>query len=146
LTSCALPWPWSCRGDIDAARDYIRTELPDQLDRLLAAIAGRAPFARVAVVGYPRAFDGEDCDPATSFSSSEEEMLNHTANVLARAERASALAHGFLYVDPRRAFTGHAICDPIPWINGLSYPLVESYHPNAAGYRAYARLIYAALR
>ncbi len=146
VTSCALPRPWSCGGDIEAARRFIRGVLPARLDNLFATIAGRAPAARVAVVGYPRAFDGESCDPGAFFSPAEEELLNRTANLLARTEAGRARAHGFLYVDPRRAFEGHEICDPSAWINGLSYPLVESFHPNVAGYRAYARLVFGAFR
>jgi hypothetical protein len=146
IASCALPTPWSCRGGIAAAGDFIRETLPAQLAELLATIAGRAPGARIAVVGYPRAFDGEDCDPATFFSPAEEAMLDRTANLLARTERGIALAQGSRFVDPRRAFDGHGICDPIEWLNGLSYPTIESYHPNPAGQRAYARLVLAVLR
>lgn len=29
---------------------------------------------------------------------------------------------------------GHAVCDDVEWINGLSYPISESYHPNRAGH------------
>ena len=29
---------------------------------------------------------------------------------------------------------GHAVCDEPEWINGLSNPIRESYHPNRAGH------------
>jgi hypothetical protein len=41
----------------------------------------------------------------------------------------------------RSASTGHAVCDDTEWINGLSWPVDESYHPNRAGNVAYANLI-----
>jgi hypothetical protein len=44
-------------------------------------------------------------------------------------------------VDPRHAFSGHAICEQDAWLNGLSSPIIESYHPNAAGHLAYKRLL-----
>jgi hypothetical protein len=60
---------------------------------------------------------------------------------------AAASRHHFIYVDPRHAFTGHSICDKSNWINGghLSQPW-QDFHPNVAGYRAYASLAEAALR
>jgi len=141
ITRCALPLPLICGPAIAGARAYIRRELPGRLEAVYAAILDRAPGARVAVVGYPRAFNGEDCDAATFFSPSEEAGLNRTANLLARTERATAEAYEFAFVDPRHAFSGHEICDSDPWLNGLSTPLVESYHPNQEGYRAYKRLV-----
>jgi lysophospholipase L1-like esterase len=146
ITRCALPLPLICGRAIAAARAYIRWVLPGRLETVYAAIRDHAPAARVAVVGYPRAFNGEDCDAATFFSPSEEAGLNRTANLLARTERATAAAYGFAFVDPRHAFSGHAVCDPEAWLNGLSSPIVESYHPNAAGHRAYAHLLYRAFR
>ena len=32
------------------------------------------------------------------------------------------------------AFVGHAVCDDVEWLNGLSNPVGESYHPNVAGH------------
>ena len=37
------------------------------------------------------------------------------------------------------------MCDQRPWINGLTFPLVNSYHPNIAGHTAYAVLVGRAL-
>jgi hypothetical protein len=50
-------------------------------------------------------------------------------------------------VDPRNAFNGHAICDDTEWLNGLSNPVMESYHPNRNGQSAgYTPLVETALR
>jgi lysophospholipase L1-like esterase len=141
ITRCALPLPLICERAIAGARTYIRRVLPGRLEAVYEAILDRAPAARVAVVGYPRAFNGEDCEAATFYSPTEEAGLNRTANLLARTERATAEAYGFAFVDPRHAFSGHAICDPEPWLKGLSSPIVDSFHPNAAGHRAYKRLV-----
>jgi lysophospholipase L1-like esterase len=138
---CALPLGLICEPAIARARRFIRRTLPGRLDTVYAVIRERAPAARVAVVGYPRAFDGTDCDPATFFSPVEEAELNRAANLLARTEREQARAFGFAFVDPRHAFGEHELCAPDPWLNGLSTPLVESFHPNAEGHRAYARLL-----
>lgn len=147
ITSCALPWPWSCDRDIADARSYVRETLPGQLDDVYSTISSRAPDARVAVVGYPRPFNGQGCIGSTFFSPSEESQLNRAADLLATIESRRASAYGFRFVDPRKAFTGHAVCDEVEWLNGLSWPLIESFHPNVAGQASgYAPLVYAALR
>jgi hypothetical protein len=44
-------------------------------------------------------------------------------------------------------FEGHGIGTlDDPFINGLSAGFPEAFHPNAAGYRAYAKAISAAIR
>lgn len=146
IKSCARPWPWTCWGDIGAARSYIRNTLPGRLDSVYAAIDRRAAAATVAVVGYPWIFNGhETCDLGASISAGERAELNQTAELLASVTRGRARAHGFAYVDPIPPFAGHAVCDPMEWVNGLSLPIGESYHPNRAGHQAYAKLVTSAL-
>ena len=147
LAACAAPWPVDCEGEIRTAQSYIRDRLPAELAGVYSAIRSRAPRARVAVVGYPRLFNGRDCDVATFFSPAEEARLNLTADLLAAAESAVAGRFGFRFADPRAAFDGHAACDAVEWLNGLSSPLAESFHPNASGQAAgYAPLVHEALR
>jgi lysophospholipase L1-like esterase len=142
ITECAMPrWASDCNGAIDDARTTIRHPLPRRLNHLYRAVHALAPSANVVVVGYPRVFNGEDCNARTFFSPAEEARLNATADLLDRTTRARAVAHGFAFVDPRRAFTGHAVCDDPEWINGLSRPVSESYHPNRKGQRHYANLV-----
>nr|WP_246298553.1 SGNH/GDSL hydrolase family protein [Nocardioides panaciterrulae] len=136
LTECAQPWWMSdCDDAVETARAYIRTELPAALATLYAAIRARASSARVVAVGYPRIFDGEDCNAATWFSPTEEKRLNATADLLDSTIAAAAAAQGFAFADPTDRFTGHAVCDDTEWLNGLSYPITESYHPDRAGHR-----------
>ncbi len=58
---------------------------------------------------------------------------------------AAASAAGFAFVNPTSAFIGHAVCGSPEWINGLSNPVSESYHPNTSGQAAYANLVQPAL-
>ena len=145
ITKCAMPWPVSCDGDITTAQNYIRNTLPAQLDNVYNQIHTRAPNAKVAVVGYPHLFNGESCNVAARISADEESKLNATADILATTTSARASAHGFKFVDARSAFTGHAICDDVEWLNGLSDPISESYHPNRSGHQGYANLVQSAL-
>lgn len=133
ITACARPWPYTCWTEIDNANTFIRNTLPGRLDGLYDAIRGRAPAAAVVVVGYPRIFNGEECNLLARISSSEQAELNRTADLLTATIGARAAAHGFGFADPRPAYTGHAVCDDVEWVNGLSNPVLESYHPNRAG-------------
>lgn len=146
ILQCAKPWPYTCWSQIDAAEAYIRNTLPGQLDQLYARIRTLAPNARVVVVGYPRLFNGEECNIIARISPGEQAELNAAADLLATTIKARAEARGFGFVDARGPFTGHAICDDVEWINGTSYPLGESYHPNRSGHLGYADLVEAALR
>ena len=53
----------------------------------------------------------------------------------------ACLGAGFVFVDPRGEFTGHAVCDRQEWINGLSNPTGESFHPNRDGHFHYTDLV-----
>ncbi|WP_394827780.1 SGNH/GDSL hydrolase family protein [Pendulispora albinea] len=141
ITACAKPWPTTCWGNIDNSKNFIRNQLPGLLDSLYADIRARAPKAKVVVVGYPRIFNGEECNLFARISPGEQAELNNTANLLSDAIGSVARAHGFTYADPRAIFTGHAVCDDVEWVNGLSNPISESYHPNRSGHDNYASLI-----
>jgi lysophospholipase L1-like esterase len=135
LTECALPgWASNCNGAINGAQSVINGTLPTRLSTLYSSIRSRAPSAKVVVVGYPRIFMGEDCNAATWFSPAEETRLNQTADLLNGKLAAAAAARGFSFANPTSRFIGHAVCDNPEWLNGLSFPISESYHPNRAGH------------
>jgi len=142
ITDCAKPW-WAanCGDRVDDAEDFINATLPGRLDTVYQQVRSRAPNARVVVVGYPRLFMGEDCNAGTWFSPGEQRDLNATADLLDSVTKARAASHGFAFVDPSAAFSGHAVCDDAEWVNGLSSPVGESYHPNRAGQVGYADLV-----
>jgi lysophospholipase L1-like esterase len=136
ITTCAQPsWASDCDGAINNAQSYITNTLPGRLDLVNNAIKSHAPSARVIVLDYPHLFMGEDCNAATWFSPSEETRLNQTSDMLKSALAAAATRAGtnFTFKDVIPPFVGHAICDSTEWINGLSNPTSESYHPNTLG-------------
>lgn len=143
LTECAQPgWMSDCDEAVDGAQAVITGQLPGSLDALYADIAARAPAADVQVLGYPRLFMGEDCNAFTWFSPEEQARLNATADLANSTIAAAASRAGFGFSDPTSAFTGHAVCDDPEWVNGLSNPVSESFHPNVAGHRdGYAPLV-----
>ncbi|HEX4686842.1 MAG TPA: SGNH/GDSL hydrolase family protein [Nocardioides sp.] len=148
LTECAKPgWLSNCSAAISKANTYISKTLPAALATLYGAIRGRAPHATVVVVGYPRLFNGEDCNALTWFSATEESSLNATADRLNGVLANAAAARGFSFANPTHVFIGHAVCGSPEWLNGLSNPVSESYHPNRTGQASgYAPLVSALLR
>lgn len=147
LTECARPaWLSNCTAAIDRAQAVITGQLPGRLASLYGEIRTRAPRASVTVVGYPRVFNGEDCNAATWFSPAEQARLNATADLLNTTAAATAANAGFAFLDPTGVFTGHAVCDDVEWVNGLSRPVSDSYHPNRVGHSSgYAPLVGSAL-
>jgi lysophospholipase L1-like esterase len=142
ITECALPsWASNCNGAINEAQAIIKNTLPGRLDSVNNAIKSRAPSAQVVVLDYPRLFNGEDCNLLTFFSASEEARLNETADLLKSVISAAATRAGsnFHFGDVIPPFIGHAVCDggsgsSTEWINGLSSPTGESYHPKVQGH------------
>src|SRR3954451_5492136 len=137
ITTCAQPsWASDCDGAINNAQAYITNTLPGRLDLVNNKIKSLSPTAKVIVLDYPHLFMGEDCNAATWFSPSEETRLNQTADMLRTKLRDAATRAGanFIFKDVIPPFVGHAICDSTEWLNGLSNPVGESYHPNKLGH------------
>jgi lysophospholipase L1-like esterase len=142
ITECAKPsWASNCNGAIDTAQSYINNTLPGRLDLVNNKIKSLSPSAKVIALDYPRLFNGEDCNAGTWFSPSEETRLNQTADMLRDRIREAATRAGsnFLFRDVIPPFVGHAVCDggggsSTEWINGLSNPVGESYHPKVTGH------------
>ena len=142
ITECALPsWFSDCNGKINEAQSIIKNTLPGRLDEVNNAIKTRAPSAKVIVLDYPHLFNGEDCNALTFFSPAEETRLNETADQMKNVISAAATRAGsnFVFRDVIPAFIGHAVCDggggsSTEWINGLSSPTGESYHPKVTGH------------
>ncbi|MBS1869969.1 MAG: SGNH/GDSL hydrolase family protein [Actinobacteria bacterium] len=136
VTSCALPWPWSCEAELTEAERFVTTTLPGRLSTLYAAIRSRAPNATVIALDYPRLFMGVDCNAGTFFSTTEMTRMNHIADLIKTVTQERAVAAGAVFKDAIPPFVGHAICSESEWLNGLSDPVEESFHPNRTGHRS----------
>jgi lysophospholipase L1-like esterase len=135
ITECAKPeWASVCDTRVNTAQNYIRNTLPGKLNNVYSQIKSRAPSAKVVVLGYPRLFMGVDCNGGTWFDSDDMVMLNQTADILRDVTRGRAEAYGFTFKDAIPPFVGHAVCSSSEWLNGLSNPIGESYHPNRTGH------------
>jgi len=134
ITECAKPsWMSDCAGKVNTAQNYIRNTLPGQLNNVYNQIRTRSPSAKRIALSYPRLFNGEDCNAGTWFSPDDETRLNATADLLRDVTRTAATAYGMYFRDAIPPFIGHAVCGD-EWLNGLSNPVGESYHPNTKGH------------
>lgn len=141
IEDCAA-WYFPCQSAINNADSYIQNTLPGLLNTTYGDIRADAPNAHVVILGYPHLFTstGATCN-FDALTSSHEEELNTSADLLDGVISNAAAAHGFTYVDPRSAFENHEICSSSEWLNGLSNPLTESFHPNVQGQAEFATLI-----
>lgn len=148
ITQCLLPsWLGDCDGALATAVSTLNNQLPGRYDAVFAAIKAKAPNAKVVVAGYPHLFNGWDCNLLTFFTRAEQRKLNSSTSDLNALTRSKATGAGFRFVDAVPSFKGHAVCDWIggEWINGLTLPTLDAFHPNRKGNVGYANLISPAL-
>lgn len=133
MTDCNLGSDDSCVARNQEAQNFARSSLPGLLDGVYTEIRNRAPSAHVVVLGYPHIYQlGGDC--AVGLSETKRAAINSSADVLAEVVAGRSGAFGFTFVDGRSAFAGHEICSSGDWwLNSITWPIDESYHPNAAG-------------
>ncbi|OLT46456.1 lipase [Saccharomonospora sp. CUA-673] len=132
MISCTTSSDQGCINRVEEAKSYADDTLPGLLDDVYAAISANSPNAEVYVLGYPRFYEiGGSCN--AGLSDTKREAINSGADKLAEVTEARASAAGFTFVDVRPNFTGHEICSADWWLNSVTWPVDESYHPNVAG-------------
>jgi lysophospholipase L1-like esterase len=140
VLSCRLGSDSACFGALDTAEAFIRTTLPGRLDAIYQDIKSRAPNARLVVLGYPRLYKTGFC--LFAISDARRSRINQVADTLSTVTAGRVAAAGGTYLDARAAYSGHEICSSSPWLNGPTWPLTDSYHPNRSGYaNAYLPLL-----
>jgi lysophospholipase L1-like esterase len=137
VITCTLVTDSGCAAKVRESLDYIRDELPADLDATYADIRRKAPNAKVVVLGYPILFDvGNAYCGIGGMSLNKRRSLNAGAVALNNAIEARAQAAGFTWSNVEDEFAGHGICSASPWLNGLTViPPTNSFHPNGNGYR-----------
>ncbi|MDJ0343118.1 SGNH/GDSL hydrolase family protein [Streptomyces sp. H10-C2] len=132
MTTCVLNSESTCLARIAQARAYADNTLPGLLDGVYNAIGSKAPNAHVVVLGYPHFYKiGGSCWGGLSDTSRA--AINGAADELDTVISKRVADHGFTFADVRGTFTGHELCSGSPWLNSLTWPIDESYHPKAAG-------------
>lgn len=132
LTACVIGDDTTCDGALDTSRFLVDTWLPHALGELYADVSEAAPGATVVVLGYPRLFD--PAAPALgNLEPDEQQRMNRLAERLNDRTEAAAAAAGFRFASVEEPFATHGVGATDPWLAGLTLPLDESFHPNAAG-------------
>ncbi|GAA3635427.1 SGNH/GDSL hydrolase family protein [Lentzea roselyniae] len=135
ITTCTFGSDQDCVNRVNQSKAYIANTLPGLLNNVYGTVRSKSPSARVVVLGYPRIYKV----PGTcnvGLSDTKRTAINSGSDALHNTISARAAAAGFSYIDVRGAFTGHEICSSSWWLNSLSWPVDESYHPNRAGHQS----------
>ncbi len=148
------PWGSPCEryftsGGTDQLAAKVRAEAP-KLAAVLAAIAARAPQARIVVVGYPDLFPRSGgCWPRVPITDGDIAYLRGIEVQMNAVLAAAARGAGATYVDTYTPTIGHDFCtdEHTRYVEGLipGSPAVP-FHPNARGQQAIATAVLAALR
>ncbi len=123
------------------------SSLLPSLVRTIDGVRRAAPNAQIVVTGYPLLADPTFGLPQSPEVNALAQQIN-AATVALNSTIAAAVAAvqgtggNVLFVDVVPQFVGHGIGSADPWIH---FGNVVSYHPTAAGYRAYAAAITAAV-
>jgi lysophospholipase L1-like esterase len=133
VTTCTLYDDQTCINAVNQAKATATNVLPGLLNNVYTAIRNRAPNARVIVLGYPHLYQV----PGSCYvglSDTKRSAINSGSDTLAQVIAGRVAAYpGFSFIDGRTVFAGHEICSGDWWLNSLSWPVMESYHPNTDG-------------
>lgn len=136
METCVLEWNSACTDAVTSAEKLVRTTLPAQLDQVLRAIHTRAPQARIVLLGYPDLYDLARSPSCLGIGTTKRTALNQGADALDQALSAAAARNGAAFADVRPDFAGHQICaGGTGYLNAVTWPIDNSYHPTAAGQR-----------
>jgi lysophospholipase L1-like esterase len=132
METCFLSSTSSCEKTIAAAEKYANDTLPGLLDETLSDIRSHAPNAKIVVLDYPDFYD-LSAWLCIILSSGDHTALDNGINDLDGVLQAAAARNGDAFADVRADFASHEICSGSSWLNGITLPIDDSYHPNAAG-------------
>jgi lysophospholipase L1-like esterase len=130
-----------------AARDIALAQVAESLIGVGREVRARAPQARVLFVDYLALLPPAGT-PAPPLSAPDIAVARHVGDTLKQLTEDAAAATGCELVRASDASVDHHPWSNEPWVSGLGLPLpgrVVPLHPNAAGMRAVADLVVAAL-
>ncbi len=128
-------------------RDRIEKNLGEirrNVERVVHAIADRAPNAQILLVGYPQLLPEEGtCRAKLPLAVGDYEYTRNLNLRLANAVRKGGVKAGAEFVDLVEASQGHDICSDEPWVAGIrgAPKRAMGLHPYPAEQRAVADLV-----
>ncbi|GLY15688.1 SGNH/GDSL hydrolase family protein [Kineosporia rhizophila] len=142
LNACLGGTDAQCQGAAALATNYASTTLVDDLKALLGEIKGKAPNARVIVLGYPHLVDPEGTDSCGDVTPNAERraLFTSTVDAVNQGIITATGQAGVKFVDLRGPFAGHEVCTDDPWLHEVDLDnQLEMFHPTDRGYKTYAR-------
>ncbi|MEV2265428.1 SGNH/GDSL hydrolase family protein [Nonomuraea africana] len=122
--------------------------LAPKLDRLIRRVAEQAPRARIFVVGYATYLPQGGCYPRVPVLGEDATWVQGLISRVNRVLADQAAASGASYIDLETPSAGHDVCAArgVRWMEGYvpTAPAMP-FHPNAAGMRAFADVVTAAI-
>jgi lysophospholipase L1-like esterase len=132
METCVLESTSACESAVAAAEQYASTTLPGLLDATLADIRSHAPSAKIIVLDYPDFYD-LSVPICLGLSRADHQVLDSGINDLDGVIATAAAANGDAFADVRAQFSAHELCDGSNWLNSITLPIGNSYHPTATG-------------
>jgi lysophospholipase L1-like esterase len=134
MQTCVVSSDSTCVNAVNNAKSYMQNTLPGKLDSIYRDIDSRAPSARVVVLGYPRLY--KIVSVCVGLSNTKRNALNGAADLLDSVIASATSRAGFVWSDVRDEFSGHELCTGDGWLNAVTIPFGDSYHPTALGQRS----------
>ncbi len=135
METCVLKSTSSCESAVASGEKYVNGTLPGQLNTTLADIRAHAPNAEIVVLDYPDFYD-LNARFCLGLSSGDHQALDNGINALDSTLQAAAAQNGATFADVRAQFSGHELCDGAGWLNSITLPIGNSYHPTATGQKS----------
>jgi lysophospholipase L1-like esterase len=132
METCVLDSTSSCESAVSAAEQYANNTLPGLLNTTLADIRSHASNAKIVVLDYPDFYD-LSVSICLGLSRGDHQALDNGINDLDGVIAAAAAQNGDTFADVRAQFSGHELCDGSGWLNSVTLPIGNSYHPTATG-------------
>jgi lysophospholipase L1-like esterase len=132
METCVLKSTSSCQSVVSAAEKFVTATLPGRLNTTLVDIRAHAPNAKVVVLDYPVFYD-LGAWLCVGLSSADHQALDTGIGDLDNVLQTAAANNGDAFVDVRSQFSAHELCSGSSWLNSVTLPIGNSYHPTAAG-------------
>ena len=147
LANLCLTEPANCIAEINLRLTTRLPKLGPALIELYATVAAQAPDARIVVTGYPHLFEPAPGSPNADIIDAINKATDQLNATIKEAVTVTQNADvNIRYVDVVPEFAGHGLVIPFNPNAFINPPGHEAaFHPNAAGYRAYADAIFDAL-
>jgi len=135
LETCVLSSTSTCESTVSTAEQNANNTLPSLLNTMLADIRSYAPNAKIVVLDYPVFYD-LSVSICLGLSRGDHQALDNGINDLDGLIATAAAQNGDTFADVRAQFSGHELCDGAGWLNSVTLPIGDSYHPTATGQKS----------